>query len=66
MQITPELEVGLTLGFSPNGPLRRISVQFIKPGTRGSAWSKAVEDDIKRSHDKWLKAQLGEPPYQFR
>jgi hypothetical protein len=64
-QITPKLEIGLTLGFSPHGPLQRISVQCVKPGTRRYEWSKALEDEIKHYHDEWLKEQLGEPPYHF-
>ena len=65
-QISPEQEIGLTLGFSPCGPLQRISAQFMKLGIRGSAWSKAREDEIKCFHDKWLREQLGDPPHQFR
>jgi hypothetical protein len=65
-QISPKLEIGITLGFSSGGPLQRISAQFVKPGLRGSAWSKAAEDEIKCFHDKWLKEQLGPPPYQFQ
>lgn len=64
-QVSPQLEIGLTLGFVPNGRLQRISAQLIKPGIRGSEWSKAKEDGIKQFHDKWLKEQLGEPPYQY-
>jgi hypothetical protein len=45
-QAGPELEIGLTLAFIPNGPLQRISAQVVKPGIRGSEWSKAKEDDI--------------------
>ena len=64
-QLSPELEIGLTLGFLAHGSLQRVSAQFVKPGARGTPWSRAVEDDIKRFHDKWLQEQLGEPPYQF-
>ena len=64
--VSPELEIGLTLGFSPDGLLQRISAQFVKLGTRGSAWSKEREHEIKCFHDKWLKEQLGDPPHQFR
>lgn len=64
--VSPEMEMGLTLGFSLDGPLRRISAQFVKPGTRGLAWSKEREHEIKCFHDKWLKEQLGDPPHQFR
>ena len=65
-RISPELEMGLTLGFSAGGPLQRISAQFVNLGTRGSEWSKVKEDEIKHYHDKWLSEQLGDPPYQFR
>jgi hypothetical protein len=64
--LSSELEIGITLGFSSGGPLQRISAQFVKPGMRGAAWSKAAEDEIKRFHDTWLKDQLGLPPYQFQ
>lgn len=63
--VSSEFEVGLTLGFSNNGLLQRISAQFVRIGLRGSQWSKASEDQIKRFHDAWLKKQLGNPPYQF-
>jgi hypothetical protein len=63
--LSSELEIGLTLGFSSGGPLQRISVQFVKPGMRDSAWSKAAEDEIKRFRDTWLKDQLGFPLINF-
>jgi hypothetical protein len=65
-QISPELEMGLTLGFSEGGPLLRISAVFVNLRTRGSEWSKGKEDEIKHFHDEWLIEQLGNPPYQFR
>jgi hypothetical protein len=65
-QVSPDLEIGFTLGFFPRGPLERISAQFVKRGTRGSAWSKEIEREIKGFHDSWLADQLGNPPYQFR
>ena len=64
-QISPEMEMGLTLGFFPGGPLQRLSAQFVSPATRGAAWSKAREEEIKCFHDNWLKEQLGDPPYRF-
>ena len=57
---------GHPLGFSPDGPLQRISAQFVKLGIRGSAWSREIEGEIKRFHENWLRDQLGNPPYQFR
>lgn len=65
-QVSPETEIGLTLTFAPNSPLKRISAQFVKLGIRGSPWSKAKEDEIKAFHDQWLNEQLGDPPYEFR
>ena len=65
-QISPELEMGLTLGFSVAGPLLRISAVFVNLGTRGSEWSKVKEGEIKHFHDKWLNEPLGNPPDQFR
>jgi hypothetical protein len=64
-QINSELELGLTLGFIPDGALQRISAKFLKTGMRSMEWSKALEDEIKTFHDKWLREQLGDPPYQF-
>lgn len=64
-QVSPESEVGLTLTFAPNGPLQRISIQFVTLGLRGSQWSKTKMDEIKTFHDQWLVEQLGAPPYQF-
>ena len=63
--VTLELDLGLTLGFLPGGSLQRISAQFVGPEIRGTEWSKEKEDKIKSFHDRWLKEQLGNPPYQF-
>jgi hypothetical protein len=65
-RVRSDLEIGFTLRFFPDGPLERISAKFVKTGTRGSAWSKKIENEIKRFHYNWLRDQLGNPPYQFR
>jgi hypothetical protein len=64
-QVDPELEVGITVGFQPGGPLERIRIKFVKAGMRSAPWSKDMEEDIKRLHDLWLQEQLGNLPYQF-
>lgn len=65
-QINQKYEFGLTFGFASSGSLERISAQFVPMGARGSNWSKAIEDEIKRFHDSWLEEQLGHLPYQFQ
>lgn len=59
------IEIGMTLKFSSSGPLQRIGLQFVKQGVRGSDWTRAMEDEIKVFHDRWLKERLGDPPYRF-
>jgi hypothetical protein len=56
-------EVVATLEFAAGGPLQGIRLKFLQPEMKSSAWSKQVEDEIKRSHDQWLKEQLGRPSY---
>jgi len=64
-KVAPELEIGITVGFQPGGPLERITAKFVKAGMRDAPWSKEMEEDLKRFHDQWLREQLGNPPYQF-
>jgi len=64
-QVDPELEIGITVGFQPGGPLERITAKFVKAGMRSAPWSKDMEEDLKRFHDNWLREQLGNPPHQF-
>ena len=65
----PGIDVGVVLGFPPEGRLQRIRLKLVKPELRGPGspgWSKEVEDEMKAFHDNWLRNQIGEQPYNFQ
>ena len=64
-QVDPELEIGIIVRFQPGGGLDRITAKFVKAGMRSTPWSKEMEEDLKGFHDRWLREQLGSPPWQF-
>ena len=63
LPINAEHEAIAVLEFLSGGLLQGIRLKLLKPQMRMPVWSKQVEQEIKRSHDLWLKEQLGNPSY---
>lgn len=66
-------EAGVVLCFLRGGKLQQCRLKLVKSrSNRGFGWSDSGEDGlfgeegIKVFHDKLLRGQLGEPPYDFR
>jgi len=43
----------------------RVFVLMSIPSDKGNEWTEQLELTRKAKHDSWLRAELGEPPYDY-
>lgn len=63
-RVSPESGVLATVDFR-NGRLSSVAIGFLFPDDSADGPSMERELRRKRQHDDWLRAELGEPPYQY-
>jgi hypothetical protein len=60
----PEPDIGATVLFDGDA-IDRILISMKVPSDTANEWSERVEQQRKLQHDAWLRANLGDPPYEY-
>ena len=63
-QFDPEPGIAGTILFN-GGVLDRVFLAMAMPSDKTDEWNELVEHQRKHTHDSWLRAELGEPPYRY-
>ena len=62
--LEPEPDIGATVLFDGD-TIDRVLIAMKVPSDAANDWSERVEQDRKLRHDTWLRANLGDPPYEY-
>lgn len=63
-RFAPEPDITATASFEGDR-LTGITVMMRMPTDDDCSWTEELEIARKRTHDDWLRAELGEPPYRY-
>lgn len=61
----PETGIVATASFADDR-LSTVTVMIQLPTDKDQLWTEELEQKRKGIHDSWLRAALGEPPYQYQ
>ena len=62
--LEPEQDIGATILFDGDS-IDRVLIAMKVPSDAEDAWSERIELERKLQHDTWLRANLGDPPYEY-
>lgn len=62
--VEPEPDIGAIVLFHGDA-IDRVLIAMKVPSDATNDWSERVEQERKLRHDTWLRANLGDPPYQY-
>ncbi|MEX0733035.1 MAG: hypothetical protein WD051_00195 [Steroidobacteraceae bacterium] len=63
--VDPEPGIKLTVFFKGHR-MDRVFVLMSIPSDKASEWTEQLELARKAKHDSWLRAEIGDPPYDYR
>ena len=63
-EFDPETGIAGTVIFEGDS-IDRIFLSIKRPDKNAESWSVELELDRKKTHDLWLLAELGDPPYEY-